>query len=111
PDDLVTGPTQASGFYVIARNSAFTYKGKPVKVRDVGRDLAVRYVLEGGVQRSGSRVRITAQLVDASTGYHIWAERYDREVNDIFALQDEVTQQIVRAMAVKLTEGEKVRLG
>jgi adenylate cyclase len=68
-----------------------------VKVSDVGRDLGVRYVLEGGIQRAGSRVRITAQLVDATTGYHIWAERYDREVRDIFALQDEVTQQIVRA--------------
>ncbi len=110
-EDLITGLSKVSGLFVIARNSVFTYKDKPVKVRDVGRDLGVRYVLEGGVQRSGSRVRITAQLVDASTGYHIWAERYDREVNDIFALQDEVTQQIVRAMAVKLTEGEKVRLG
>jgi adenylate cyclase len=110
-EDLITGLSKVSGLFVIARNSVFTYKGKPVQVREVGRDLGVRYVLEGGVQRSGSRVRITAQLVDASTGYHIWAERYDREVNDIFALQDQVTQQIVRAMAVKLTEGEKGRLG
>lgn len=110
-EDLITGLSKVSGLFVIARNSVFTYKGRPVKVREVGRDLGVRYVLEGGVQRSGRRVRITAQLVDATTGYHIWAERYDREVNDIFALQDEVTQQIVRAMAVKLTEAEKVRLG
>jgi adenylate cyclase len=110
-EDLITGLAKVSGLFVIARNSVFTYKGKPVKIRDVGRDLGVRYVLEGSVQRSGSRVRITAQLVDASTGYHIWAERYDREVNDIFALQDEVTQQIVRAMAVRLTEAEKIRLG
>jgi adenylate cyclase len=110
-EDLITGLSKVSGLFVIARNSAFTYKGKPVKVRDVGRDLGVRYVLEGGVQRAGSRVRITAQLIDAATGYHIWAERYDREVNDIFALQDEVTQQIVRAMSVKLTEAEKVRVG
>ena len=110
-EDLITGLSKVSGLFVIARNSVFTYKGKPVQVREVGRDLGVRYVLEGGVQRSGSRVRITAQLVDASTGYHIWAERYDREVNDIFALQDQVTQQIVRAMAVKLTEAEKGRLG
>jgi adenylate cyclase len=110
-EDLITGLSKVSGLFVIARNSAFTYKGKPVKVREVGRDLGVRYVLEGGVQRAGSRVRITAQLVDASTGYHIWAERYDREVRDIFALQDEVTQQIVRTLAVKLTETEKVRLG
>ena len=110
-EDLITGLSKVSGLFVIARNSVFTYKGKPVKVREVGRDLGVRYVLEGGVQRSGSRVRITAQLVDATTGYHIWAERYDREVNDIFTLQDEVTQRIVRAMAVKLTEAEKGRLG
>jgi len=110
-EDLITGLSKVSGLFVIARNSVFTYKGKPVKVREVGRDLGVRYVLEGGVQRAGSRVRITAQLVDATTGYHIWAERYDREVGDIFALQDEVTQQIVRALAVKLTEAEKVRLG
>jgi TolB-like protein/Tfp pilus assembly protein PilF len=110
-EDLITGLSKVSGLFVIARNSAFTYKGKAVKVRDVGRDLGVRYVLEGGVQRSGSRVRITAQLIDAATGYHLWAERYDREVTDIFALQDEVTQQIVRAMAVKLTQAERARVG
>jgi adenylate cyclase len=110
-EDLITGLSKVSGLFVIARNSAFTYKGRPVKVREVGRDLGVRYVLEGGVQRAGSRVRITAQLVDATTGYHVWAERYDREVRDIFALQDEVTQRIVGALAVKLTEADKVRLG
>jgi adenylate cyclase len=110
-EDLITDLSKVSGLFVIARNSAFTYKGKPVKVRDVGRDLGVRYVLEGGVQRADNRVRITAQLVDAATGYHIWAERYDREVRDIFALQDEVAQQIVHALAVKLTEAERVRLG
>src|SRR5262245_2830912 len=106
-EDLITGLSKVSGLFVIARNSVFTYKGKPVKVKEVSRDLGVRYVLEGGVQRAGSRVRITAQLVDATTGYHVWAERYDREVRDIFALQDEVTQQIVRALAVKLTAGER----
>ena len=110
-EDLITGLSKVSGLFVIARNSTFTYKGKAVKVREVGRDLGVRYVLEGGVQRAGDRVRITAQLVDAATGYHVWAERYDREVGDIFALQDDVTQQIVEALAVKLTEAEKVRLG
>src|SRR5882724_8864071 len=110
-EDLITGLSKVSGLFIIARNSVFTYKGKAVKIREVGRDLGVSYVLEGGVQRAGNRVRITAQLVDATTGYHIWAERYDREVRDIFALQDEVTQQIVRAMAVKLTEAEKIRLG
>jgi len=110
-EDLITGLSKVSGLFVIARNSVFTYKGRAVQIREVGRDLGVRYVLEGGVQRSGNRVRITAQLVDATTGYHIWAERYDREVSDIFALQDEVSQQIVRAMAVKLTEAERIRLG
>ena len=110
-EDLINGLSKVSGLFVIARNSVFTYKGKPVKVRDVGRDLGVRYVVEGGVQRAGNRVRITAQLVDAATGYHIWAERYDREVTDIFAVQDEVTRQIIRAMAVKLTEAEQTRMG
>jgi adenylate cyclase len=110
-EDLTTGLAKISGLFVIARNSAFTYKGQAVKVGDVARDLGVRYVLEGSVQRSGTRVRITAQLVDATTGYHIWAERYDREVRDIFTLQDEVTREIVRALAVRLTEGEKGRLG
>jgi adenylate cyclase len=109
-EDLITGLSKVSGLFVIARNSVFTYKGKPVKIRDVGRDLGVRYVLEGGVQRSGSRVRITAQLVDAGTGYHVWAERYDREVRDIFAVQDEVTRRIVRALAVKLSAVEQGRL-
>ena len=109
-EDLITGLSKVSGLFVIARNSAFTYKGKAVKVGDVGRDLGVRYVLEGGVQRAGSRVRITAQLVDATTGYHVWAERYDREIRDIFALQDEVTREIVRALAVKLAEGEQGRI-
>jgi adenylate cyclase len=110
-ENLITGLSKISGLFVIARNSVFTYKGRPVKVRDVGRELGVRYVLEGGVQRADSRVRITAQLVDATTGYHIWAERYDRELRDIFSLQDEVTQQIVRALAVTLSEAERGRIG
>jgi adenylate cyclase len=110
-EDLITALSKVSGLFVIARNSVFTYKGKAVKVRDVGRELGVRYVLEGSVQRAADRVRITAQLVDATTGYHLWAERYDREVRDIFALQDEVTQHIVRALAVKVTEAEKGRIG
>jgi adenylate cyclase len=110
-EDLITGLSKISGLFVIARNSAFTYKGQAVKVGTVARDLGVRYVLEGGVQRAGSRVRITAQLVDATTGYHVWAERYDREVRDIFALQDEVTREIIRALAVRLTEGERRGMG
>src|SRR5262245_48904127 len=110
-EDLITGLSKISGLFVIARNSAFTFKGRAVRVGEVARDLGVRYVLEGGVQRAGSRVRITAQLVDATTGYHVWAERYDREVRDIFALQDEVTREIVGALAVRLTEGEQRSMG
>jgi adenylate cyclase len=110
-EDLITGLAKVSGLFVIARNSVFTYKGRPVKVADVGRDLGVHFVLEGSVQRAGDRVRITAQLVDATTGYHLWADRYDREVRDLFAVQDDVTQHIVTALAVRLTEGERGRLG
>jgi tetratricopeptide (TPR) repeat protein len=96
--------------FVIARNSTFTYKGKPVKVQKVGRELGVRYVLEGSVQKSANKVRITAQLVDASSGHHLWAERYDRELKEIFALQDEITMKILSALQVKLTEGEQARI-
>src|SRR4030095_2133687 len=93
-----------------ARNSVFVYKGKAVKPADVSRDLGVRYVLEGSVRKADNRVRITAQLVDATTGYHVWAERYDRELKDVFTLQDDVTQKIVSVLAVKLTGPEKDRL-
>jgi len=107
-EDLITDLCKVSGLFVIARNSVFTYKGKPVKVEEVGRELGVRYVLEGSVRKANSKVRITAQLVDAATGGHVWAERYDRDLEDIFALQDEVTQKIVSVLAVKLTEDEQV---
>ena len=80
---------------MIARNSAFTYKGKSVKIRQVGRELGVQYVLEGSVRKAGNRVRITAQLVNAETGGHLWAESYDRDLKDIFALQDEITEMIL----------------
>jgi adenylate cyclase len=109
-EDLITDLSKISGLFVIARNSVFIYKGKTVKVEQVSKDLGVRYLLEGSVRKAGDRVRITAQLVDATTGGHIWAERYDRDLNDIFALQDDVTQKIVTALAVKLTEGERGRL-
>jgi adenylate cyclase len=109
-EDLITDLSKISSLFVIARNSVFTYKGRAVKVDHVGRELGVRYVLEGSVRKAGARVRITAQLVDASTGGHLWAERYDRNVGDIFALQDEVTQKIVTALAVKLTRDEQERL-
>ncbi|MGD2125229.1 MAG: adenylate/guanylate cyclase domain-containing protein [Desulfobacteraceae bacterium] len=109
-EDLITDLSKISGLFVIARNSVFTYKGKAVKVEEVGRELGVRYVLEGSVRKANDRVRITAQLVDAVTGGHLWAERYDRDLQDIFALQDEVTQKIVTALAVKVTEDEQERL-
>ena len=105
-EDLITDLSKLSGLFVIARQSVFTYKGKPVKVQEVSRELGVRYVLEGSVQKAAERVRITAQLVDATTGHHLWAERYDRPFKDIFALQDEITRRIVGALEVKLTPGE-----
>jgi adenylate cyclase len=107
-EDLITDLSRVSGLLVIARNSVFIYKGKAAKIEQVGRELGVRYVLEGSVRKVKDRVRITAQLVDASTSGHIWAERYDRDLEDIFALQDEVTQRIVSALTVKLTENEQV---
>ena len=107
---LITDLSKISGLFVIARNSVFTYKGKAVKVEEVGQELGVKYVLEGSVRKVRNRVRITAQLVDTTTGGHLWAERYDRDLRDIFALQDEVTQKIVTALVVKLTEDEQERL-
>ena len=106
-EDIITALSKVPRLFVIARNSTFTYKGKPVKVKQVSEELGVRYVLEGSVQRSGDRVRITAQLIDALTGHHLWAERYDRDLKDLFALQDEITMKILTAMQVKLTEGEQ----
>jgi adenylate cyclase len=95
---------------VIARNSSFTYKGRSVDVRTVGCDLGVRSVLEGSIRRAGKRVRITAQLTDAATGAHLWADRYDRDLTDIFEVQDDVVKKIVDALAVTLTQGERQRL-
>ena len=108
-EDIITALSKVPMLFVIARNSTFTYKGKPVNVRQISEELGVQYVLEGSVQRSADRVRITAQLIDALTGRHLWAERYDRDLKDIFALQDEVTSNILRAMQVKITEGEQAR--
>ena len=98
-EDLITDLSNLENLIVIARNSVFTYKGKPVKVQQVGEELGVHYVLEGSVRKSGKRVRITAQLVDALTGHHLWAERYDRDLEDMFALQDEITKKIVATIA------------
>ncbi len=109
-EDIITDLSKVSGLFVVARNSTFTYKGRAVEVRQVGRDLGVRYVLEGSVRKSGGRVRITAQLIDATTGHHVWAERYDRELTDVFAVQDEVTQEIVSVLAVKLSVEDEARL-
>ncbi len=105
-ENIITGLSKIPRLFVIARNSTFIYKGKGVKVQQVAEEMGVRYVLEGSVQRSGDRVRINAQLIDALTGWHIWAERYDRDLTDLFALQDEITMKILTAIRVKLTEGE-----
>jgi adenylate cyclase len=110
-EDLITDLSKLSGLFVIARNSVFLYKGKAIKPEQISQALGVRYVLEGSVRKAGNRVRITAQLIDTTTRYHLWAERYDRELQDIFAVQDEVTRKIVTALEIKLTEGEQKRLG
>ncbi|MET0167949.1 MAG: adenylate/guanylate cyclase domain-containing protein [Vicinamibacterales bacterium] len=109
-EDTITALSKLSQLFVIARNSSFTFKGRNVNVQEVGRSLGVRYVLEGSVRKSGNRVRINAQLIDATTGGHLWAERFDRDLTDIFAVQDDVTQHIVGALALNLTEGEQQRL-
>ncbi len=106
-NDIITDLSKFSNLLVIASNSVFTYKGKPVNARDVGRDLDVRYVLEGSIQKSGNRVRINAQLVDAQTGHHLWADRYDFEIDDLFRVQDEITSTVVTSLQVVLTEQEK----
>ncbi len=103
-EDIITEISRFRDLMVIARNSSFAFKGAPVSIVKVGRELGVAYILEGSVRRSGNRVRITAQLVDAQTGSHIWAERYDREITDMFAVQDEITQKIVGMLAVGLEE-------
>jgi TolB-like protein/Tfp pilus assembly protein PilF len=108
-EDIITGLSKLRWFFVIARNSSFIYKGKAVDLRHVGLELGVRYVLEGSVRKSGSRVRITAQLIDAETGKHIWAERYDRDLIDIFPLQDEITKKVVAVIEPKLLEAEGIR--
>ena len=108
-EDIITGLSKLRWFFVIARNSSFTYKGKAVDVKRVARELGVRYVLEGSVRKGGNRVRITAQLIDAATNNHIWADRYDGDLTDIFALQDEITAKVVAAIEPKLLEAEGIR--
>jgi adenylate cyclase len=109
-EDIISSLSQLPNIFVIARNSTFTYKGKSVNVQQVSRELGVKYILEGSVRKVGNRVRITAQLIDGTTGHHLWAERYDRKLEDIFAIQDEVTFKIVKELQVKLTSGEQARL-
>ena len=108
-EDIITGLSKLRWFFVIARNSSFIYKGKAVDVKRVARELSVRYVLEGSVRKGGNRVRITAQLIDAATNNHIWADRYDGDLIDIFALQDEITKKVVAAIEPKLLEAEGIR--
>jgi adenylate cyclase len=109
-EDLITQLSRVRDLLVIARNSTFVFKGRPVRVQDVARDLGVRFVLEGSVRRAGNRIRITAQLIDASTGGHLWAERYDRELTDFFEMQDEITKAVTVALQVTLTDGEAARI-
>jgi adenylate cyclase len=108
-EDLTTDVARIQGSVVIARNTAFTYKGKPVDAKQIGRDLGVRYVLEGSVRRSGNQVRINTQLVDAETGAHLWAERFDRDIGDLFALQNEITARIARELQSQLAIAEARR--
>ena len=109
-EDIITTLSKLTGLRVIARNSTFVYKGRSVDIREAAKQLGVRYVLEGSVRKSGNRIRITAQLIDAQDGTHLWAERYDRAMDDIFAIQDEITLVLATEMQVKLTEGEHARL-
>jgi len=108
-EDITTALSKLRWFFVIARNSSLAYKGRAVDVKQVGRELGVRYVLEGSVRRGGTRLRITAQLVEAETGNHVWAERYDRDIGDIFAVQDEITERVVAAIEPELYAAENIR--
>jgi adenylate cyclase len=108
-EDIITALSRYPSLFVIARNSSFTYKGRAVDVKQVGRELGVRYVLEGGLRKSGNRIRVTAQLVEAESGNHVWAERYDRDLADIFAVQDEITDAVTIAIAPAIADAERQR--
>ncbi len=110
-EDIITDLSKISGLFVVARHTAFTYKNKPVKVEQVGRELGVAFVLEGSVRKAGARVRVTGQLVSSKDGGHVWAERFDRDLTDIFAIQDEITHAIVEQLKVKLLPQEKKSIG
>ena len=109
-ENIITTLSKIPSLLVVAHNSTFTYKGQAVDVNQVSREQGVRYVLEGSVRKAGNRVRVTAQLIDATTGHHLWAERYDRDIEDIFAVQDEITREVVVALDVRLREGEQARI-
>ena len=108
-EDIITGLSRYRSLFVIARNSTFAYKGQSPDLREISRDLGVRYVLEGSIRKGGSRIRVTAQLIDGTTGSHIWAERYDRDLEDIFAVQDEITEAIVAAIGPEIDQVERDR--
>ncbi len=110
-EDIITALAQIPLLFVIARESSFTFKGKTVKTQEIGSDLGVRYVLEGSIQKFGGQIRITAQLIDAANGHHLWAEKYDRALHDIFAMRDEIAMKIATVLQVKLTEGEMANWG
>ena len=110
-EDIITDLSNVSGLFVVARNTAFTYKGKPVKVQQLGQELGVAFILEGSVRKAGARVRVTGQLISSKDGGHVWAKRYDRELTDIFAIQDEITHAIVEQLKVKLLPQEKESIG
>ena len=105
-EDIITGLSRSKSLFVIARHSTFTYKGKAVDIKQVGRELGVRYVLEGSVRKAGNRVRITGQLIDAATGAHLWADRFDSQLEDIFDLQDRVTSSVIGAISPQLERAE-----
>jgi adenylate cyclase len=108
-EEIISALSSVPKLFVIARESTFKHKGKPVNVKQVAEELGVRYILEGSVRKGGDKIRITAQLIDALSGHYLWAERYDRNLSDIFAVQDEITKEIITAMQIKLTEGEEVK--
>jgi TolB-like protein/Flp pilus assembly protein TadD len=109
-EEIITALSKVPDIFVIARNSTFVYKGKPVKIKQVSEDLGVRYVIEGSVRKAGDKLRITVQLIDAIKGYHLWAERYDGKMGDVFALQDAVTKKIIAALTVKLTPDKEANI-
>jgi adenylate cyclase len=109
-EDIITDLSQLKNLAVIARNSSFTYRDKSAKAQDIGKDLGVKYLLEGSVRKAGDRIRITVQLIDTSNGHHLWAERFDRELTDVFAVQDEITERIVSSLSIQLTGDEQQQL-